>query len=317
MVNVVVLGVATSAGAHHAGQDRAPDALRGAGLLDRLGAAGVSVVDRGDVSVAPFAVDHDHPTRRNLDAVVRVARDVADAVADVVAGGGVPLVLGGDCTITLGVVAGVQRSLPDVGLFYFDGDADLATPATTSSGVLDAMGVAHLLGLADSDLARLGATTPMLADERLVLVGYNEGDPETFREQVLRERPRLARFPDRAVRADPTGTAKAALSGPRTASDGLIVHFDVDAVDSGDLPLGNFPHYGTGVTLDQAGLVLTVAAAAPGLAAVVLTEVNPSYDPTGHQLERYVETVAAALGAGLGEARATGGEPHRPGPSTG
>ena len=46
----------------------------------------------------------------------------------------------------LGVMAGVQRRYPEAGLLYVDGDADLATPGTTSSGVLDAMGAAHLLG---------------------------------------------------------------------------------------------------------------------------------------------------------------------------
>jgi arginase len=299
VVDVAVLGVASSAGAHHAGQDRAPDALRRAGLLDRLAATGISVTDHGDIAAEPFTVDHDHPTCRNLGAAVGVARTVADAVAGTVADGALALVLGGDCTITLGVVAGVQRSLPEVGLFYFDGDADLGTPATTTSGILDAMGAAHLLGLADTDLARLGATTPALADERLVLIGYNEGDPETFHEQVLRDRPRLVRFPDRQVRLDPAGAAAAALAALQTASDGVIVHFDVDAVDSGDLPLGNFPHYGTGITLDQAGQVLTIATAAPSLAAVVLTELNPSYDPIGKQLDRYVDTVATALAAGL------------------
>ncbi len=40
MVDWVVIGVPSSAGAHHAGQERAPDALRAAGLLDRLAAAG-------------------------------------------------------------------------------------------------------------------------------------------------------------------------------------------------------------------------------------------------------------------------------------
>jgi arginase len=32
---------------------------------------------------------------------------------------------------------------------------------------------------------------------------------------------------------------------------------------------------------------------------MALTEVNPSYDPSGHQLARYVDTVAAAIGHGL------------------
>jgi arginase len=79
----------------------------------------------------------------------------------------------------------------------------------------------------------------------------------------------------------------------------LVVHFDVDAVDSRDLPLANYPHYGTGIPLVAAGEVLGVLCAAPTLAAIVLTEVNPSYDPAGHQLARYVDTVATAIGCGL------------------
>jgi arginase len=297
--DLVVVGVASSAGTHHAGQDRAPEALREAGLLDRLRSAGLLVDDRGDVVTEIFAVDHGEPTRRNLRAVVHVARAVADLVAEIDANGAIPLVIGGDCTITIGVVAGMQRRRPRIGLFYFDGDADLSTPETTASGVLDAMGVAHLIGLADTELAGLASQRPMLADQRLVLFGCDESDPETFQQAVLDARPYLSRFADHQVRADPAGCAAAALSGLRRASDGIILHFDVDAVDSGDLPLANFPHYGTGVTLKQAGQALSVAAAAPELAAIVLTEINPSHDPSGHQIHRYVATVADIFAAAI------------------
>ena len=70
-------------------------------------------------------------------------------------------------------------------------------------------------------------------------------------------------------------------------------------MDSGDLPLANYPHYGTGVSLDAAATVLAVAAAAPDLTAIVLTEVNPSHDPDGRQLRRYVDAVGGALVTGL------------------
>ncbi len=94
------------------------------------------------------------------------------------------------------------------------------------------------------------------------------------------------------------GCARRALSAVQDASR-LIVHFDVDAVDSGDLPLANFPHYGTGVPLAVARQVLSVLFTAPTLSAVVLTEVNPSYDPDGDSLDRYIEAVTGALISGL------------------
>jgi arginase len=262
---VVLIGVASSAGTHHAGQERAPAALRAGGLVERLAEAGLSVEDRGDVIHEVFAVDEFGSSARNLDAVVRVAEAVADAVAGVVGEGLLPLVVGGDCTITIGVVAGAQRHDPGAGLVYLDGDADLATPATTSSGVLDAMGIAHLLGLADNALARLGNEVPMLTDERLALLGYDETDPESFAGTVLAQRPALTRFTDRQLSSDPAGSARAALAAVAQHVSSLVVHFDVDAVDSRDLPLANFPHYGTGVSLDAAAQALGVLCAAPHL----------------------------------------------------
>lgn len=132
---VTVIGAATSAGSHHAGQERAPAALRAAGFIARLQEAGLDVTDVGDIARATFAPDEIGSTARSLATVVRVAGTVADAVEKALATGRLPVVLGGDCTVTLGVMAGVQRHGPDAGLLYVDGDADLDTPDTTSSGV--------------------------------------------------------------------------------------------------------------------------------------------------------------------------------------
>jgi arginase len=293
---VTILGAATSAGTHHAGQERAPDALRAGGFLERLVRARLTVTDLGNVVRETFRVDTGHGPARNVTATVRVARAVADEVEHAARDGSVLIVLGGDCTITLGVLAGLQRVEPDTGLVYFDGDADLGTPGD-GSGILDAMGIAHLLGLAESELTSLFETRPPLAVRRLAMLGYDETAPES-RRSVFDARPDLTRYPDHAVRADPLGCARGALAVVQEASQ-LIVHFDVDAVDSGDLPLANFPHYGAGVPLSVARQVLTVLFGAPSLSAVVLTEVNPSYDPAGDSLDRYIEAVTGALITGL------------------
>lgn len=295
---VVVVGAASSAGSHHAGQERAPAALRAAGLIDRLRGAGIRVNDLGDVVVETFRPDPAHPDTRNLAATRHVAGAVAAAVEPVVRRGALPLVLGGDCTITLGVLAGVLAVDAGAGLLYLDGDADLGTPGH-GSGVLDAMGIAHLLGLAETDLSSLFTERPPLPDARLAMLGYDETDPGTFRPEVLAAHPGLVRSSDRELRADPAGCAERARAAVEAGASRVVVHFDVDVVDSGELPLGNFPHYGTGVPLRAAAEALTVLTGTPRLAAIVLTEVNPSYDPDGDSLTRYVEAVAGALAAGL------------------
>ncbi len=130
-----------------------------------------SVRDAGDLPGAVFQVDHEHPRARNLSSVVTVARAVADAVAGEVLAGQRPLVIGGDCTITLGVVAGFRRVHPDVGLAYVDGDADLGALEPETSGILDAAGISHLLGDGEPELAGLDGDVPLLAPARLAMVG--------------------------------------------------------------------------------------------------------------------------------------------------
>jgi arginase len=290
----VMIGVPSSAGAHHAGQERAPAALRAAGLAGRLQAAGVSVADAGDLPAAAFSVDREHPRTRGLAAVTAVAHQVADAVAAVVGDGRLPLVVGGDCTITLGVVAGFRRAHPDAGLVYVDGDSDVSTPQDGGSGILDSMGVAHLLGHGAPELTGLAGEPPLLQADRLALVGADPRETDQAGRRFLaglgvsfQEAPHLA--------ADPAGVARRALAAVMARSGPIVVHFDVDVVDSGDLPLGNFPHYGSGVLLEQVTRCLRVLLAHDSVAGLVLTEVNPTHDADGTLIDRYLDSVVASM----------------------
>jgi arginase len=294
MSDTVLIGVPTSAGAHHAGQERAPAALREAGLVKRLQEAGLGIDDAGDLPGATFAVDHEHPGRRNLPAIAGVARAVADAVAGALDSGRLPLVVGGDCTITLGVIAGFRRRHPDVSLAYVDGDSDLHLPDSGDSGIGDSMGVTHLLGGGAPELAGLGGAIPLLDPARLAIVGSDPRETTDAQRRFLAERGVSFQEAPELI-ADPAGAAARALSAIGAASGPMVVHFDVDLIDSGDLPLGNFPHYGSGVHLEDAVTCLRVLRRDPSFAGLVLTEVNPTHDGDGSQLRRYVDAIVAVL----------------------
>ncbi len=58
------------------------------------------------------------------------------------------MVLGGNCTIALAVMAGLQRlNAGTAGLLYLDRHFDLNTPESTTDGALDWMGLAHAFAL--------------------------------------------------------------------------------------------------------------------------------------------------------------------------
>jgi len=291
----VMIGVPSSAGAHHAGQELAPAALRAAGLLERLTAAGVKVADAGDLPGAVFAPDRGATNGRSLAAVARVAAEVADAVADVVASGRKPMLLGGDCTITIGAVAGFVRVEPDAGLIYLDGDADLEVPGRGGSGIFDSMGITHLLGGGAPELAGLGGQTPLLTPGRLAIVGSDPRETSQAGRDYLRDL-NVSFTEAPAFIVDPAGAARAAVAAVAGATRPVLLHFDIDVVDSADLPLGNFPHYGSGVRLDDALAFLAAMHAERSFSGLVLTEINPTHDPAGRELDRLVHGLAAALG---------------------
>ena len=138
--------------------------VREHGLLTSLRDAGRDVHDRGDVPWTRWVADPARADAMNVGAVANTARAVADEVAASVDSGGDVLVLGGDCTIELGTVAGALRSGRSVGLVYIDLDADLKVPGT-GEGALDWMGVAHLVD-APGGVDELASLGPSRANAR-------------------------------------------------------------------------------------------------------------------------------------------------------
>jgi arginase len=128
--SIGLIGVPSSAGAHWPGQEKAPGALRAVGLIGRLEDAGLRVDDHGDLPHVRFRPDKRQRHQQNLSAVIEVTSQVADRTEATLRADQVPLVLGGDCTIELGVLAGAVRSAREgeLGLLYIDGHADLNTP---------------------------------------------------------------------------------------------------------------------------------------------------------------------------------------------
>ncbi len=109
------MGVPSSAASYAAGQDLAPGALRSAGLLEQLIASGLEVHDDGDLPHQAWSPDRDHPLAQNAGQATMSVQQLADRLHPLLARGDIALVLGGNCTIALGVVAALRR-LDEIGM---------------------------------------------------------------------------------------------------------------------------------------------------------------------------------------------------------
>lgn len=176
--------------------------------------------------------------------------EVADAVATEVRAGKVPVVVSGDCTTSIGVVAGLQRAGRDPHVVWFDGHADVQTPETTSSGYLGGFPVRQLVGGSDRTAPERLGLRPV-PEEHVVLVDVRDQDPP--------EVEYLARSAVRQVAVEDVGGALP--PGP------VYLHVDVDVTNPDDVPGLMIPAPG-GPSLAAVTEAVRAVVAAGGVAAV-------------------------------------------------
>jgi arginase len=296
---VAVIGVPSGAGACGVGQEQTPAAIRAAGLIEQLGRVGFEVSDLGDSPVVPWRPDRANPRAQNLEAVVEVVRSTARRVADaLVERDRIALVLGGDCTVGIGTVAGVQERVGRVALAYFDLHSDLNTPASATDGALDWMALAHMLAIEGTapTLTTAAGNAPLLDPGQVVLFAHGRSHSTRFERGEI-ERLGLARLALEEVRGDPEGAAHRALELLATRSDRYAIHLDVDVVDFTDAPLSEHPSRNTGLKLHEMLRALKVLVSGHGLVAITLAELNPHNAAADDGLlDRFAASLADAIG---------------------
>jgi arginase len=292
---IALIGVPSSAGARRIGQEAAPASVRAAGLIERLRSSDLDVVDFGDVPQAVFSPDIENPKQQNLGKLLGVLKDVSDAVDKAVAAGRFPLVIGGDCTISIGILASLTRHFENVGMMYVDGDVDLNTPDTTPSGIFDGMVIAHILGWGVEEISRIGTRFPLLAGKNLSLFGFNAASGSIDDAELERlGKIEAAQYPLESIKGRVLQAAQTALRELEKRAENILVHFDVDVVDFNDFPAADVPHR-PGISLREARDALAVFVKSPRAAGLVVTEFNVTRDPDGKLAHRLVDVIAGAL----------------------
>ncbi len=293
MRTVTVIEAPTSAGGYAPGQEDGPRALVKAGLVEQLEAHGVKVRRCGQTTPFRWRPDPDNPRAANPAAVIDGAGQVAALVRSAPSEDTI-VVLGGDCTVGVGTVAGLQDRVERLGVVYVDRHADLNVPNSTVDGALDWMGVAHMLdidGVVDG-LAALAGRRPLLRSGQISFLGL--GPHTDFEAEVISDRG-LPIVDVQMAATDPVRSARAALS-PLSGCDGLAVHFDVDLVDFLDAPLAENTDRGIAPSLAACEEMLSELLTDARVCALTVTEFNPHHgSEDGSTTKRLVEALVSCL----------------------
>ncbi len=276
------------------GHEKAPAALRSAGLIDRLRSIGYEVADLGDDPPQLFQADEESPRARNVPRVIAALEALKPRVEQALKSGALPLILSGDCSIALATIAGARRYFRHISMIYMDRDADLNIPATSPSGCVDGMVVSHIVGRGAAELVRFWGEPPLVREPDLALFGVARLDPA---EQEVLDRTPLRRYLAADVkRLGPAAAAQVAIERIHGNGNEFILHLDVDVIEG--FQATKKPGEG-GLTLENVREALAVFAKQKHLAAIEVTGYDPTKDSDGSGAKMIIDLLAEILGERL------------------
>jgi arginase len=291
---IALIGAPSSAAAFAPGSEKAPAALRSAGLLEKLEAIGYEVTDYGDCAPQLYADDDEHKRARNLTAIVASLNDLKPRAELAVKSGALVLVLGGDCTQIVALLTGARRYYKHLSLLWFDRDADLNTPASTPSGRLDGMVLAGIHGRGSAELVRFWSEPPLVREPDTLIYGLERLDAA---EQDI-----LSRQPIRHIYAadvqfkGASASAQNALALLHADARDFLVHLDLDSIAEEEFPATNVPASG-GLSFTDVQTALTEFVKHKNLLGFDVAQYNPDKDPDGSGAKKLVELLTTALAA--------------------
>ena len=277
------------------GVNHAPAVLRRAGLETAL-REHIAVHDYGDLPVLSGdcceTVDPVDPVRRAAAVAENVTR-LRDRVATALDDGCLPVVLGGDHSVSIGTLAALLRRYPSLGVIWFDAHADINTPASSPSGNIHGMPLAVAMGMGDARLTAVGEGAPRLLPRNLVYVGLRDVDAgEADLMQALGIRSYSADDVRRLGMAHVAAEAQAYLA----SCDGIHLSFDYDGLDPRQFAAVGTPA-AAGLTLAEGRLLLEALGRSGRLLAAEFVEYNPAAAPAVDAAATAVSLIGHLFGA--------------------
>ncbi|THV22429.1 arginase [Peteryoungia ipomoeae] len=294
--DITLIGVPLEEGSGRGGCAMGPAALRIAGISQAMIDLGYIVEDRGDLRPAPATDLEELPKAKKLPVVAAFTRAIEQETYSAVARGSVPVLLGGDHSLSMGSVSGMARHAQEVGrplfVLWLDAHSDFNAPETSPSGNIHGMPVAFFCGRAEF-APILPSNRPLVDPRHVYQVGIRSVDDEERR--AIRENA-VNVFDMRAIDEEGIGAIlRRVLNDVRQANALLHVSLDVDFLDP-DVAPGVGTTVPGGATFREAHLIMELLHDSGLVSSLDLVELNPFLDDRGRSARIMVDLAASLFG---------------------
>jgi len=276
---------------HEPGTWRGPAALIAAGLLDAIGTHDILELPR------PIYSPEAQPGTRLRNGHTMRAFNLAlvDAVREAHRKCGFALVIGGDCSILLGALAGARHSGP-LSLVHIDGHSDFRHPgnydAKHSLGAVAGMDLALATGRGEAlGTEWPGISSPLVVDAQVVQLGERENRDADFAWPDVNDTAitRIDVFEALAIGPAVVGT-RISDTLQQVPEQNFWVHLDVDVLDKAVMPAVDCPG-SPGISPDDLVEILSPLVADHRCRGMTVSVFDPDLDPDG----RFAATIVAIM----------------------
>jgi arginase len=273
------------------GVENLPEALEDAGLLDCLGASWHGwMPSMGGTD----EIDPDTGLRN-----ATLARDYSLALADKIVKfldeGKFPLIVGGDCSILIGIALGLSR-LGEYGLLFLDGHSDFYQGDTVPDGELSAAELAIITGRGPDVLCAIDGKRSYIADENVVVLGYRDEDESASEGAVSVKSSGMKVYDLETVRklTAPEAARQSAKYLDELPTEGTWIHLDVDVLDFAEMPAVDFPLAG-GLSYNELKQVLREHLKSGKVVGMDVAILNPDLAPSPKVVKDFSMFVCSLL----------------------
>lgn len=262
------------------GVDQLPESLLSNGLQEKLQSTG-PVINIPLLNHLRRAERDPETQVLNSGALLEFSLSLQPVITMAIDAGKFALVLGGDCSILIGI-GSVLKSKGKYGLLYMDAHADFYEPEKSITGEAADMDLAIVTGRGPDELVNIHQLKPYFPDEHVIHIGQRDWEEtKKYGSQDIRDTA-MNCYDEVMIQQEGAEKIASAVQSKMDAMDvdGFWIHFDTDVLSDDINPAVDYRLPG-GLSFEQVEQFIKRFLHTGKIAGMSVTIYNPALDKDG------------------------------------
>lgn len=279
-MDIDIIGYPVYFGSSFRGVENGPNKLRESGLIEIFKQKSLKVHDKGNIKINSIDKElnkNPHINMRHKEEVFDASKKLSKKVYKSIEKKRLPFVVGGDHSLAIGSIAGVNKALgDDVAIIWIDAHSDINTPKTSPSGNIHGMPLAVSLGIGDHDLININNISPKIKSENIYILGLRSIDPG---EKTILNKLNIKAWTSETIHRRGMGAIISELLSDLSSRNIESIHisYDIDSLDKSIVP-GTGTPVDSGLFLDESSNLIKAIIKTGLVRSIDFAEYNPELD---------------------------------------